>query len=317
MPRATLGGGGLIPPTVAQYEDWVLDYAKANNGGAANLQSGALTNVNVLVGPDGRPSASTGTGASNGVNVNAVVDDGNGRVAISLGGGLTSGGVVNGGAFGWNNQVGCTPQLIKPTTSIPVSLIPLEMQAWLYDFWVQWGPLGGSPNRGDCGISFEMGNGTVPDVNCIHNVNLSAGNGTGAALGFGLFLFADGFLHFFSNTGGTNSTPGVNDTYQSPPTDIARVSFLFQSATLTTNATLSVYINKVLLNTYTWTLGAGHKLPLWTDTGGANHASFQPQVIAAPPGQDAQAFKTSGILLYGMRMRKGPLSYIFTQFASS
>jgi hypothetical protein len=319
MSRATLGGGGIQYPSVQQYVDWVMDFGTANNGGPANFQSGGVGNVNTLAGPDGRPcNPVSGTAASNGVNVNAFQDDGNGRAVISLGGGIVSGGSVNGGVYGFANHCGYSPQLIKPTTAAPLSIYPVEQQAALYDFWLQFGPLGIALNRGDTGVSLLMGNGTVPSANPMHNVNTGGGTLSGGVPGIGVLLFPDGFLHVFSATSiAAGGTVGINDTFGAPPTDICRISFLIQAATLTTNATFSWYLNKVLQRTYTWALGGGHPLPLWTDTAGQNQAAFLPQFIACPPGQDAQAHNESGIYVYGFRFRRGPAAQIFAGFASS
>lgn len=317
MPRASLGGGGIQYPAVQQYTDWVLDFGTAANGLASAFQAGALTNITTLTGPDGRPSPSTGTGGNTGTNVNAYADDGNGRGAISLAGGLTSGGSVNGGAFGWNGLCGCAPQLIKPTTASPTSLNAIEQQAWLYDFWLQFGPIGAALNRGDTGVIFNTGV-AVPNTNPLHNANTGGASGNGGQISWGVELQVDGFLHFLSSTSAVAAAAfAINDTYGAPPTDICRLSFLIQAATLTSNATLSWYVNKVLQRTYTWTLGGGHLLPLWTDTGGANGAAFLPQIVANPPGQDAQAHSQSGLLCYGFRFRKGPAQQIFAAFASS
>jgi hypothetical protein len=313
MPTAILGGSPQQFPQQFQIEDWYIDFGKANtNAVPASLQSGGVTSLVNLSGPDGRILA-MGAAASNGVNVNAIVDDGNGRTAVSLGGGLA--GSVNGGAFGYNGN-GINPQLIAPASAGPVSLNPTELQSWLIDWWVKFGPVGVFPQRGDCGVTFEIGAGTIPDLNCIHNLNTGGGNGTGGAIGFGVLQFADGLLHFFSNVLGTASVPGVNQVLIAAPADIVRISFLFQTATLTQNASLQVYINKVLQGTFQWSLGAGRQLPLYTDHA-ATFTSFCPQVIAGPAPQDAQAFSQSGILMYNYRYRKGNTAQVLNSFASS
>jgi hypothetical protein len=300
---ATLGGSGSQVANIPAYEDYFLDFGSANGGVPVNLATGANPTAVQLVSPfNSSTQIITGTFGSSGVNPTGFADDGNGRMAIQMGGGLVSGGVTGGSCYGINK--GLMPQLLKPTSASAVSAVPIDMQAWLIDWWLQFGPLGAGLQRGDCGTTFQSSNSTPPDLNCIHNVNTGGVNQTGGVQGFGLLYFVDGNLHLFSNIGGTGTVPGLNQIISPPPADIVRISWLIQQATLTSNAILTLYLNRVAAVAITWVTGAGRPLPLYTDM--VTRTAFAPQAIATPPGQDAQAHLQSGYNLYGFRWRKGP-----------
>jgi hypothetical protein len=305
---ASLGGAGNQFAPVSLIDEYVVDLGRSFNGQISNPNNAVGSVVLSVTAPLTDHIPSTILSAASGGGDGGTFDDGNGAICMQLGGGLS--GDTKGQAVALAS-LGILPQLLKQPAGT-VFGYPLATQAWMVSAWIQFGPVGTFPNRGDVGLVFEIGEGRLPDVNGIHNINQGgATNQTGPARGFGVLAFADGNLHLFSNIGGSASVPGVNQILCPVPLGICQIDVLIQNATPISPALLTVYVNKKSMGTFAWSSGAGRALPLYTDQPTAGQqAGFTFQVCAYPAEQDSGAFSTSGLLAYALRWRRGPLAQV-------